>query len=971
MTTTPMTGDKFVDLIRKSGLVADGSLNEYAKQSSLAGNPTSLATALVRAGLLTQFQAKLLLAGKYRGLILGQYKLLDQLGKGGMGTVYLAEHMSLKRKAAVKVLAYEQAGTAIGTERFYREAQSAAALDHPNIVKVYDVGQLGNVHYIAMEYIEGQTLAAMVEKNGPLHFAAAADYIAQASAGLQEAGDKGFVHRDIKPENLIVDKSGTLKILDMGLTRPSEESTERLTAVIDPESVVGTPDYIAPEQALNQPVDIRTDIYSLGVTFFALLTGKPPFSGSTAQKLLQHQLKDAPSLTSLRAKAPPEIGPIIATMMAKKPSDRYQQPQDVIEALAPWLSPETAGQTGTKTVTAALTRVTSRSRILSAPTPSKPKWLIPGIIAATVVIAVLGGAAAFLIPTGTATTESTTQSDTQPGDRPGTSATTAKPVPAPVAPAFGTVPEGAVVVGPEGPEPRFGTIAEAIAAMKPTDKKLIVLRTAQHAEQLNLTGPKFNNIVIESGLSRGSVIWTLPAGGSIDKPLLELNAVDGVKIKGIRFEGQGKVGDLVRISGRCPGLSLEEIAGVGFQRTAISLFGATGAENRPMTLRRIRTFGGGDQAAGIQLEGGQAHGFLKIVDSRFEGPSGTGIAIAGAATNLEVRRSRFWRLKQGIHYKPSGLPGPLTAQFRQNTFASTATGIEFAAIPQNPAEEPTDALAIVDNLFVDCAHLAMLTGTPLMPDNPPVWVWYPEFDKNTNIPAQFRYFRREFTLPVKPTAPMILNLGVDESFALFVNGEEIGKSSGPFFSQRVYRYDLTAKLKAGANVIAVAAKNELDPFNSGYASAAAITARFVQLDGDKEKELFVADESWKSAKNRPAEEWTKPGFDDKDWLPAKPWALSGVNYPWRETVWDSIVEAHLKSRGKLLKPLVTGNVRDYFSMEGYPLLESKRTAMKIKDEAILGLDPEDDDKFLRYGSGSSLGSGGSDKGPVGMPPAGQ
>ena len=134
-----------------------------------------------------------------------------------------------------------------------------------------------------------------------------------------------------------------------------------LTAVIDPDSVVGTPDYIAPEQALNLPVDIRTDIYSLGVTFYALLTGRPPFGGTTAQKLLQHQLKDAPTLAALRAKAPAEIEPVLATMMAKRPEDRYQQPADVIEALAPWLSQSALATNQTKTVAATLTRLSGRT----------------------------------------------------------------------------------------------------------------------------------------------------------------------------------------------------------------------------------------------------------------------------------------------------------------------------------------------------------------------------------------------------------------------------------------------------------------------------------------------------------------------------------------------------------------------------------------------------------------------------------
>ncbi len=401
-TQAPVSADKFLDTVSQSGLLDDGALDTFRRTHPDDGDSKDLAAALVKAGLLTQFQVKHLLSGRHRGLVLGSYKLLDEIGRGGMGVVFLAEHKSLKRRAAVKVLteparaaggsrAGAKAAGQLATDRFYREARTAAALSHPNIVRVFDVSQFGSVHYIAMEYVEGRTLAQMVDANGPLHFAQACDYVAQASAGLQEAHTKGLVHRDIKPDNLIVDKAGVLKILDLGLARVNDSVDDRLTAQFDPDAVLGTPDFIAPEQAVNGVVDIRADIYSLGVTFYALVTGRPPFSGTTAQKLMQHQLQDAPSLTTLRAKVPPELSQIIARMMAKKPADRFQTPADVIEALAPWLSADAVNGNEPRTVGSTLSRLTSRTKL---PRPAgRPKWVVPaaaggGLLAVAAVVAV-------------------------------------------------------------------------------------------------------------------------------------------------------------------------------------------------------------------------------------------------------------------------------------------------------------------------------------------------------------------------------------------------------------------------------------------------------------------------------------------------------------------------------------------------------------------------------------------------------
>ena len=337
MPSAPTSSGELLDLVRKSGVVPPDKLTGVADRD-LPGDPQKAAAELVARGVVTRFQAQQLLAGRHRGFRIGAYLIQDMLGRGGMGAVYLAEHLELHRKVAIKVLVPgKDEDHRLALERFQREARAAAALDHPNIVRIFDVARQGETPYLVMEYVEGETLQQVLDRDGAVPYPTAAEYVAQAAAGLQHAHEKGFVHRDIKPGNLMRDKSGVVKILDMGLAR-SSEAQDKLTEQLDHGAVVGTADFIAPEQGLNQPgVDGRADIYSLGATFFSLIIGKPPFEGNTTQKLLQHQLRSAPTLASLDATLPKGLSAVVAKMLAKKPADRYQQPAEVIAALAPWM----------------------------------------------------------------------------------------------------------------------------------------------------------------------------------------------------------------------------------------------------------------------------------------------------------------------------------------------------------------------------------------------------------------------------------------------------------------------------------------------------------------------------------------------------------------------------------------------------------------------------------------------------------
>jgi serine/threonine protein kinase len=339
----PASIDELVKLIRKSGMVEEARLDAYIERLRLAGQtPTDVrkfAGAMVRDGILTFFQAEQFMLGKWRGFSIGKYKLLERIGLGGMGQVFLCEHMYMRRRVAIKVLPPAKAEDPAALGRFYREARAAAALDHPNIVRTHDIDQDGNLHFLVMEYVDGSSQLELVKKKGPLEIDRAVHYIWQTLHGLDHAYQVGVIHRDIKPGNIMVDRYGVAKILDMGLARFYNHDDDMLTKKYDEKSVLGTADYVAPEQTLNShDVDIRADIYSLGATFYFLLAGHPPFpDGSISQKLIAHQTRQPTPLRKIRAEVPTEIADIVAKMMSKSVEQRFQTPSEILTLLAPFV----------------------------------------------------------------------------------------------------------------------------------------------------------------------------------------------------------------------------------------------------------------------------------------------------------------------------------------------------------------------------------------------------------------------------------------------------------------------------------------------------------------------------------------------------------------------------------------------------------------------------------------------------------
>jgi serine/threonine protein kinase len=341
----PSTATDFLTLVRKSGVVEAATLDPLLQRLAAGPEVTPLQTAnlMVREGVLTKLQASQLLRGKWRNFVLcGKYKLLEHIGSGGMGQVYLCEHTRMGRRVAIKVLPPDRGNDEVCLKRFEREARAAAALDHLNIVRAHDIDRDESgpqpLHFLVMEYVDGSSLQHIVSRFGPLTVGRACNYIAQVADGLQHAHEAGLVHRDVKPANLLLERSGLVKILDLGLARFFNDAGDDLTQQFGAHNLIGTADYLAPEQADNSHgADIRADIYSLGITFFYLLTGRSPFKeGTLAQKLLYHRLQQPDPVEKVRPDVPAGIGRVIDRMLAKDPRNRFQVPIEVRAALEPW-----------------------------------------------------------------------------------------------------------------------------------------------------------------------------------------------------------------------------------------------------------------------------------------------------------------------------------------------------------------------------------------------------------------------------------------------------------------------------------------------------------------------------------------------------------------------------------------------------------------------------------------------------------
>ena len=337
-----LTVKEFIDVVHRSHLIDKdqliGALSECKANGALPEEAEEVADFLQHKGLITQWQQRNLLLGKSRGFYLGDYCLLNHLGTGGMSSVFLAKHQLIDRMVAIKVLPSAKVQDSSFLERFEREAQATSRLSHPNIVRVFDIDEQDGTHFMVMEYVSGRDLKEIVKAEGRLPLERAAHYIAQTAVGLQHAHNRGLVHRDIKPANLVVNQDDVVKILDLGLARLDNDNELASLTVANAE-MMGTADYLAPEQAINaHTVDQRADIYSLGCTFYFLLTGHAPFTdGTIAQRILLHQTEMPPDVRAIRDDCPHAVADVCMRMLAKSPADRLQSGGIIASRLDRWL----------------------------------------------------------------------------------------------------------------------------------------------------------------------------------------------------------------------------------------------------------------------------------------------------------------------------------------------------------------------------------------------------------------------------------------------------------------------------------------------------------------------------------------------------------------------------------------------------------------------------------------------------------
>lgn len=336
-----MTYEEFVQSLSDCGLMGADEVEAFLYSLPLDDRPRtaeSLAKEMYRQGKLTRFQTQAVYQRKTFGLVIGNYVVLDRLGKSEVGLVYRAQHRRLKRVVAVTLLPPEAAKSQERVKLFQRQVELIGKLSHPNIVMAYDADEYRGVHLLVMEYVEGRNLYTLVKENGSLPVAMAVDYILQAAKGLDYAHRQGVIDGHIDPSKLLLDLNGTVKVRDMGLARTREElvgpdADEENASQGD--EVMSRADFMSPEQRLEtRSVDTRSDIYSLGCTLYYLLVGRAISRGATLEEVPAHRDEPVPSLLKARNDAPPQLEEVFQRMVANRPADRYQTMNEVILELA-------------------------------------------------------------------------------------------------------------------------------------------------------------------------------------------------------------------------------------------------------------------------------------------------------------------------------------------------------------------------------------------------------------------------------------------------------------------------------------------------------------------------------------------------------------------------------------------------------------------------------------------------------------
>lgn len=761
-----ITLDSFRDVIRQSGLVDDDVLDAESanfdrlvvEQTAAAADAASAPKAdaktfalyLLEKKVLSRWQAENLLKGKHKGFRLGKYRLISLLGKGGMSSVYLAEHTVMKRRVAIKVLPHKKVNDASYLGRFHREAQAVAALDHPNIVRAYDVdaemdGSM-EIHFLVMEYVEGMSLQQLVAAKGVVAPKDAADYIRQSAEGLEHAHVAGLVHRDIKPGNLLLDKNGIVRLLDLGLARFFNDEENSLTVEHD-EKVLGTADYLAPEQAVDShTVDHRADLYALGCTLFFLLTGEPPFNqGTLAQRLIAHQTKEPPSLSEKRKDVPASLDALMKRLMAKKPEGRPDTAAMAAQEFADWLAEQDAQPTTSQQPTSQPSENVSEAfgsflnQLDSEPTLASqidvssgsavgplgdsnvigktkptgaavaqssnihgrgPSSLTLGKEKSSSIPVLAGGGAAAVLVLVVIGWLLFGGGDETPTPSPNNGTAIVEVTPAAVS--RPSVEGNIITVGTSG---NFATVGEAVQYVSDTftpfddsESRTISLAGGEtFRESINLDSSGFDVfprfVTIRSDENNPATLL-----GDGQNPVVSLTAVDRLTIEHLVIDG-ANAPVAVSMSGYMGRTRFHRVTIKNFTSTGIDAAGLAGLSNERVAFAWV-TVQANDQRparSGIKLTSAIPEtSDIEFDHCRFQGPMTAGIEFVGPFKNVWVRRSIFESLDNGLLF-----PGP-PANFERiqligNTFHNVKSGVRFAEQPAKTSSK----FALSQNLFSD------------------------------------------------------------------------------------------------------------------------------------------------------------------------------------------------------------------------------------------------------------------------------
>ena len=575
---------QFLDEGQRSGLFSEAHADAVLAQATVDQSltPQIAAARLVENKALTAFQAARLLAGcGDECTVAGRYRILEQLGQGGMGTVYKAHDTQLDRDVAVKILPAERLNDADAVTRFRREARALAKLSHPNIIQAFDSGEDKGRHFLVMEYVQGASLAAILREQGAVPPTLAADMIYQAALGLQHAHEKGLVHRDLKPGNLhlsmqqplaalsgsaiaaprltqtAVTKTylptstlgkGVIKILDLGLARFFQDHLGE--AGVTKEGIgMGTPDYMAPEQFRDAVhADARTDIYGLGCTLYQLISGTVPFPGSSFhEKAEAHAKKEPIPLEERCPEIPGGLAIVASKMMGKHPADRFQTAAEVAEALVPYV----AGASHSMIMLRQTMQFHAGQMTMRGPKRRRvATWVATGLAAACVIVLMfLAWPSIFPRRLASSSNDDVTAQATSSQSSQNSSSSSSSPSSEPIVPKVVTI-ENGVTVAKNGTG-QFTTIADALEQVN-TGQTIRVVDDARYEETLKVTDrSRYDGIVIEA------VAGATLAMPSAAKCLLMIQNVPRIQVRGFRIDGGPKDTYTIAVLGPCQGTTLD------------------------------------------------------------------------------------------------------------------------------------------------------------------------------------------------------------------------------------------------------------------------------------------------------------------------------------------------------------------------------------------------------------------------------